>query len=174
MRIEKEVCLQVTHAPIVLRSGILAPGLCCLLVVLVASGSHATAAAADVSKSTNGTFAQRSISPPSTARTGDRTMIYKIAGIAASTLVISFLCWFVAYPTILRKGRVWPVTLYGRCTAFAWCASWLIALWIFWDDLPIPGDYGFAKVNGLRCLFGVIAVFFAVVSVLIWRSPKQT
>ena len=104
----------------------------------------------------------------------DRRMFYKVAGVIASTLVISFLCWFVAYPTILRHGNAWPVTLYGRCTAVAWCASWLIALWIFKDDLPIPPRDTFLRANGLRYLFVIIAFFFAIVSILVWRSQKQT
>ena len=103
----------------------------------------------------------------------DRRMQYQAAGVVGSAVIVSFLCWFVAYPIILRKGNTWPVTLYGRCTGVAWCIIWLIALAIFWDDLPIDPQDTFLRAQGLRWLLAIIAVFFAVVWILIWRSEKQ-
>jgi len=103
----------------------------------------------------------------------DYRMQIKAAVVVCSTILVSCLCWFVAYPTILRRGNAWPVTLYGRCTGVAWCISWLIALAIFWDDLPIDPRDTFLRAQGLRWLIGIVAVFFAVVWTLVWRSEKQ-
>ena len=106
-------------------------------------------------------------------KSADRRMQYRVAWVVVAALVVSFLCWFVAYPTILRRGRVWPVTLYGRCTAVAWCVSWGVLLAVFWDELRIPPYDTALKAQGLRCLVGFIALFFAIVWLLIWRSEKQ-
>ncbi|HQX50453.1 MAG TPA: hypothetical protein PLR25_11125 [Planctomycetaceae bacterium] len=119
------------------------------------------------------TLAQGSVPKSRVGSQADRKIVYKAAGVVISTLVISFLSWFVAYPTFLRQGTVWPVTLYGRCTAFAWCASWLVALWIFWDVLKIRPEISLWEKKGLRFTFVFVALFFSGVSLLIWRSEKK-
>ena len=145
-----------------------------LLAVISFSDSNESAAAESGQSQWDGALAQIRFPTSSENATIDRSMLYKIAGVVGSTLVVSFVCWFVAYPAILRRGNTWPVTLYGRCTAVAWCLSWLIALAIFRDDLPIEPRDTFLRAQGLRWLMGIIAVGFAVIWILIWRSEKQT
>jgi hypothetical protein len=149
--------------------------LVCGMLFAVISFSDANESAAAETDSAQWSSSLAQIRFPATADNApiDRSMLYKIAGVVCSTLVVSFICWFVAYPVILRKGNTWPVTLYGRCTAVAWCLSWLIALVVFSDDLPIEPRDTFLRAQGLRWLMGIIAVFFAVVWLLIWRSEKQ-
>ncbi|MEO2035467.1 MAG: hypothetical protein ABGZ35_25590 [Planctomycetaceae bacterium] len=116
--------------------------------------------------------------PPPTApgtptRPIDRQTIIKTVALAAGTLIITFICWYVAYPAILRNGKAWPVSLFGVVTAVAWLSSWLLGLYLFWDKLTIsPND--FMKRNGLRILVAAIAVVFAFAWTRLWRSQKRT
>jgi hypothetical protein len=102
----------------------------------------------------------------------DRNTLYRVVGLVAATLIITFLCWYVAYPAILRKGKFWPVTLFGVVTAVAWCSSWLLGLYLFYDKLTIAPS-PFTKREGLRILVAVIAVGFAYVWARLWRSQNQ-
>ena len=146
-----------------------------LLIVAAISltGGRASGAADLQQPQWSGTLAQIQFPTSPEESPTDYRILYKAAGVVCSTILVSFLCWFVAYPTILRRGNTWPVTLYGRCTGVAWCISWLIALAIFWNDLPIDPRDTFLRAQGLRWLLGIVAVFFAVVWTLVWRSEKQ-
>jgi hypothetical protein len=103
----------------------------------------------------------------------DMTKVYKGVGIAAGVLIVTFITFFVVYPNVLKKRGVWPVSLYGRCACVAWILSWLIALIVLWNDLPIaPGDT-FWKQQGLRTAFIAIGLIFGFVWLFFWRSEKH-
>ena len=103
----------------------------------------------------------------------DMTKVYKGVGIAAGVLIVTFITYFVVYPNVLKKGSVWPVSLYGRCSCVAWILSWTIALIVLWYDLPIaPGDT-FWKQQGLRAAFIAVGLIFGFVWLFFWRSEAQ-
>ena len=54
----------------------------------------------------------------------DMKPVYKGVGTGVGILLIFFVMWFLVYPTVLRSGGVWPVTLFGVTTAVAWLSSW--------------------------------------------------
>jgi hypothetical protein len=103
----------------------------------------------------------------------DRVLLYKLAGVAGGTLIVFFLSWFALYPAILRRGNIWPVTLYGRCTCFAWVSSWIIALAILWYELPLAPGGTFWNEHGLRLAFVAAAILIGGACVFIWRSDTQ-
>lgn len=147
-----------------------------LLVLIVSAVGMRVSAAADAGSShVPDVIAQvvpTQLPPDAPPEPLERATLYKAAGAVGSALLITFLCWYVAYPTMLRKGTIWPVSLFGRCTAVAWLLSWAVALALFWDKLTIAPT-PFWKKDGLRILGVVIAVGFAAVWWRIWRSQKQ-
>jgi len=106
------------------------------------------------------------------ASMNDLVAIIKAVSLVSAALVITFICWYVAYPAILRKGNVWPVTLFGVVTGVAWCSIWLLGLYLFWDKLTISPD-DIMKRHGLRILVAAIATVFAFAWTRIWRSKEQ-
>jgi hypothetical protein len=103
----------------------------------------------------------------------DKTKIYKGVGIAAGVLVVVFVMFFVVYPNVLKRGNVWPVSLYGRCACIAWILSWTIALLVLWADLPIAPFDTFWKQQGLRAAFIAVGLIFGFTWLFYWRSEPQ-
>ncbi len=97
----------------------------------------------------------------------------KIGAIVALALVICMISYYVIYPTVLRWGRVWPVTLFGRCSALAWFLTSLVVLAVLWDDLVFADEFGgvnFWREHGGRLAVVAVGVVFAVAWMYLWRS----
>jgi hypothetical protein len=112
-------------------------------------------------------------SPGAAGKPVDKTMIYKGVGIAAGVLVVVFVVFFVVYPSVLKKGDAWPVSLYGRCACVAWILCWAIALIVLWKDLPIHPFDTFWKEQGLRSAFIAIGLVFGFTWLFLWKSESQ-
>jgi len=102
-------------------------------------------------------------------------MLAKIGVILALGLIFCLICYFAIYPTVLRRGSnpVWPLTLFGRCTALAWFLTWMAALGILWDDLVFQDEFGgttFWREHGARLGTAAAAVGLAVLWMYLWRS----
>lgn len=100
----------------------------------------------------------------------DWTPVYKGVGTGVGVLLAFFIMWFLVYPTILRRGRAWPVSLFGITTALAWAISWGIALSVYWEDLPIPPGETFWQGWGLRMIGMGILALFSTLCLVFWRS----
>ena len=99
---------------------------------------------------------------------------YKGIGTAVGVLLAFFASWYLVYPWALRRGRLWPVTLFGWSTATAWVVSWAIGLWVYWDDLPIMPRDTFWEGWGLRLLCAGMAGSFGLLCLIYWRSEAQS
>ena len=99
---------------------------------------------------------------------------YQGVGTGVAVLLTFFIAWYLIYPSLLRRGGVWPVTLFGRCTSAAWVSSWAIGLIVYWDDLVIPPGAPFLREWGLRLACLGIAALFGTLSLAYWRSESST
>ena len=91
----------------------------------------------------------------------------------AVALVACMICYFVIYPTVLRSGRVLPVTLFGRMSALAWLITCITALAVLWYDLVWPDEFGatnFWREHGGRIAVLAVVIGFAFVWMYLWRS----
>jgi hypothetical protein len=100
-------------------------------------------------------------------------MPVKIGAVVAVALVACMVCYFVIYPTILRSGRVLPVTLFGRMSALAWLITCITALAVLWDNLVWADEFGatnFWREHGGRIAVLAVGIGFAFVWMYLWRS----
>lgn len=112
--------------------------------------------------------------PGVTGQNDDRIKTYKAVGTGAALILTFFIAWVAIYPTVLQGGGVWPVTLFGTCTGLAWFAFCMIALAIWWTDLPIqPADTPL-RAYGLRVAILSAAVIFGAIFMFVWRTEKTT
>jgi len=100
----------------------------------------------------------------------DPTPYYKGIGTGVGVVLTFFVCWFLIYPSILRRGQIWPVSLFGITTSLAWILGWVIALSVYWDDLPIPPGETFWQGWGLRLAGIGLAALFGILCLVFWRS----
>lgn len=99
---------------------------------------------------------------------------YKGVGTGVGVLLTFFIAWYLIYPSVLRRGSVWPVTLFGRCTAIAWVASWAIGLSVYWDKLEIGLGETWARGWGLRIACVGVAALVGTLCLVYWRSESPT
>ena len=116
---------------------------------------------------------------PDTGEAFDWAIAIRIGIIIVSAIAVFVLGYFVVYPTVLRRenARVWPVTLFGRCTAGAWFFAWTIALAALWRELAFENEFGqsFWSEYGARIGMVLVAVLGAAACLLLWQSsvPKE-
>lgn len=147
----------------------LLPLLISLIALVILAVSHEDAQA---DSTFSGVLAQPA-APGGALKPVDKTKFYKGVGIAAGVLIVIFVIFFVVYPSILKKGNAWPVSLYGQCACIAWILSWTIALIVLWKDLPIAPFDTFWKEQGLRTAFIATGVIFGFVWLFLWKSESQ-
>lgn len=103
---------------------------------------------------------------------------YKGIGTCVTVIILFFISWYLIYPGALRRGGVWPVTLFGYCTCGAWATSWLIVLYLYWDELrfapPPDGAQPFEREWGLRGACLGLALLLGVLSLVYWRSDTRS
>ena len=159
----------------------IAPGVWTPLTVVMLTGilfvftSGSTASAADWGVSV--IFGQFDTAVPGSSADSGKSlqMPFKVAGVLIVSLGMAVLCYFALFRLFLDKpgDPVWPVTLYGRLTAFWWLFTWLMAAGILWYDLPIETkDVGFLSEHGLRGLFILIAILGALMIRYLLQSNK--
>jgi hypothetical protein len=148
---------------------------CAVAAVLLAIATTGGALAGDAA-SPPLFFAQFDSSPaasPTSAGGFNWQMPAKIGAIAAISIVGGLVCFFVVYPAVLKRGHVWPVTLFGRVAAAAWLIACLTALAALWDDLVFPDELGgtnFWREHGGRMAVIAVGIGFAFVWLYLWRS----
>ena len=115
---------------------------------------------------------------PGTDATGlfDPEMLkwYKAGATVMGFLLTYWVAWFFAYPWTLRRGTVWPVTLFGNCTAIACLVSWGIVFAVYWSDMDLAPHAPWWREWGLRLTCLVFQLGTALFSWLHWRSKVDS
>lgn len=99
---------------------------------------------------------------------------YKAGFATMGVLLIFFIAWYLAYPWALRRGHVWPVSLFGICTATAWGLSWGLVLLLYWNEMNVPPHDPWWREWGLRLVCIAMLALFSGLSWAFWRTAPKT
>ncbi len=99
---------------------------------------------------------------------------YKGGGTAVGVLLTFFVAWYLIYPWALRRGNIWPVSLFGLCTAAAWFLGWGIGIMVYWEDMNIAPHAPWWREWGLRITCLGLQCIFAFGFWAYWRSEVQS